>query len=73
MVGLQLGGLLAGAVIVENVFGWPGVGQYLLTAINNRDFPVVQASALLIAFVFVVVNLLTDVAYAWADPRIHYD
>lgn len=73
VVGLQLGGLLGGAVIVENVFGWPGVGQYLLTAINNRDFPVVQASALFIAFLFVVVNLLTDVAYAWADPRIHYD
>lgn len=73
VVGLQIGGLLAGAVIVENVFGWPGVGQYLLTAINNRDFPVVQASALFIAFLFVLVNLLTDVAYAWADPRIHYD
>jgi peptide/nickel transport system permease protein len=73
IVGLQLGGLLGGVIIVENVFGWPGVGQYIYNGVNNRDFPVVQASAILIAAAFVVVNLFTDLTYAWVDPRIRYD
>lgn len=73
IVGLQMGGLLGGVIIVENVFGWPGVGQYIVTGVNNRDFPVVQAASILIAAAFVVVNLLTDLTYAWVDPRIRYD
>jgi peptide/nickel transport system permease protein len=73
IIGLQMGGLLGGVIIVENVFGWPGVGQYLYTGVNNRDYPVVQAASILIAAAFVVVNLLTDLAYAWVDPRIRYD
>jgi peptide/nickel transport system permease protein len=73
VVGLQMGGLLGGVIIVENVFGWPGVGQYIVNGVNNRDYPVVQASAILIAAAFVVVNLLTDLTYAWVDPRIRYD
>lgn len=73
IVGLQMGGLLGGVIIVENVFGWPGVGQYIVTGVNNRDFPVVQAASILVAAAFVVINLLTDLAYAWVDPRIRYD
>lgn len=73
IIGLQMGGLLGGVIIVENVFGWPGVGQYIYTGVNNRDYPVVEAAAILIAAAFVVVNLLTDLTYAWVDPRIRYD
>jgi peptide/nickel transport system permease protein len=73
ILGLQLGGLLGGVIIVENVFGWPGVGQYIVNGIDNRDFPVVEASAILVAFAFVFVNLVTDLTYAWIDPRIRYD
>lgn len=72
-VGLQVGLVLSGAVIVENVFGWPGIGQYLLNGINNRDFPVVQAAVIFVAAIFVLVNLLTDLTYVWVDPRIRYD
>jgi peptide/nickel transport system permease protein len=71
--GLQVGYFLSGAVIVENIFGWPGVGQYIYNGINNRDFPVIQAGAMFVAALFVLVNLLTDLAYAGVDPRIRYD
>ncbi|MEA3276614.1 MAG: nickel ABC transporter permease [Pseudomonadota bacterium] len=70
LVGLQLGGLLGGAVITETVFAWPGVGSLLVEAIQSRDYPVVQACVLLISLAYVLVNTLTDLAYAWVDPRI---
>jgi peptide/nickel transport system permease protein len=70
LVGLQLGALLGGAVITETVFAWPGVGSLLVDAIRSRDYPVVQACVLLISLAYVVVNTLTDLFYAWADPRI---
>ncbi len=70
LLGLQLGALLAGAVITEVVFAWPGVGQLVIEAIQRRDYPLVQASVLLISLIYVVVNTLTDVAYALADPRL---
>lgn len=70
MLGLQLGTLLGGAVIVELVFSWPGVGQLLIDAIHRRDYPVVQACVLLISVTYVVVNMLTDFVYAWVDPRV---
>jgi len=70
LVGLQLGGLLGGAVITETVFAWPGVGSLLVEAIRNRDYPVVQASVLLVSLAYVLVNTLTDLVYVWADPRI---
>ncbi|HQU16689.1 MAG: nickel ABC transporter permease [Gammaproteobacteria bacterium] len=69
LIGLQLGTLLGGAVITEMVFSWPGVGQLLVDAIHRRDYPVVQACVLLISVTYVVVNMLTDLVYAWADPR----
>lgn len=70
LLGLQLGTLLGGAVITEIVFSWPGVGQLTIDAINRRDYPVVQACVLLISLAYVVVNTLTDLVYAWLDPRI---
>jgi len=70
LLGLQLGALLAGAVITETVFSWPGIGLLMIESIQTRDYPVVQACVLLISVSYVVVNLLTDLAYAWIDPRI---
>ena len=70
LLGLQLGALLAGAVITETVFSWPGVGLLTIEAIQSRDYPVVQACVLLISVSYVLINLLTDIAYAWVDPRI---
>jgi ABC-type dipeptide/oligopeptide/nickel transport system permease component len=70
LVGLQLGGLLGGAVITETVFAWPGVGSLLVESIQARDFPVAQGCVLLISLVYVLVNTLTDLAYVWVDPRI---
>ncbi|MFC4025055.1 ABC transporter permease [Oceanobacillus longus] len=72
IIGLQVGSLLGGAVIIEQIFSLPGLGQLVLTAINQRDFMVVQGSVLFIAFVFVLVNLLVDILYAYLDPRISY-
>ena len=70
LLGLQLGALLGGAVITETVFSWPGVGSLVVEAIQRRDYPVVQASVLLISFSYVLVNMLTDLAYTWVDPRV---
>jgi len=62
--------LLAGAIFVEFVFGWRGLGQHMFTAIENRDMPVVMGGVLVIAAIFVVVNMLVDLTYAWIDPRV---
>lgn len=70
LLGLQLGALLAGAVITEIVFSWPGIGQLTIESIHRRDYPVVQACVLLISLTYVAVNTLTDLVYAWLDPRI---
>jgi peptide/nickel transport system permease protein len=72
VVGLQFGSLLAGAVIVEIVFSWPGVGQLTVDAILRRDYPVVAAAVFFISLSFVLVNLAVDIAYAYLDPRIRY-
>lgn len=71
-LGLEFGGLLSGAVIVETIFAYPGLGLLLINSINNRDFPVVQGALLVFAAEFVLVNLLVDVLYARVDPRIGY-
>jgi peptide/nickel transport system permease protein len=73
IVGLETGYLFGGAVIVESVFALPGLGRLLLDAIAQRDYAIVQGTILLIAFSFVLVNLLTDLAYAWVNPRIRYE
>ncbi|HEV2528766.1 MAG TPA: nickel ABC transporter permease [Thermomicrobiales bacterium] len=70
MIGLQAGNLLGGAVIVETVFAWPGIGRLLVEAIDNRDYPVIQAVILLITATFVLINLLVDLSYGLLDPRI---
>jgi ABC-type dipeptide/oligopeptide/nickel transport system permease component len=70
VAGLQLGYLLGGAVVTETVFAWPGLGRLLVQSILARDFPVVQASVLLLATTFVAINLITDLIYGWLDPRI---
>jgi peptide/nickel transport system permease protein len=72
LLGIELGGLLAGAIVTETVFAYPGIGQLLVSSVNNRDFAVVQAALLLFALQFVLVNLLVDVLYAVVDPRISY-
>ncbi len=73
VTGLEFGSLLAGAVITETVFTWPGVGRMLVTSILARDYPVVQGAVLLIAVAFIIVNLLVDLVYGLIDPRIRYD
>ena len=70
VLGLQLSSLLGGAVIIEQVFAWPGVGRVAVNAISSRDYPIVQASILVVSGAFVLMNLLVDVLYAWLDPRI---
>lgn len=71
VIGLQFGGLLSGAFLTETVFARPGVGRYVVTAIGARDYPVIQATVLLVAVLFVLINLLVDLVYAYLDPRIH--
>ena len=72
VIGIQVGNLMGGSVIIEQIFGLPGVGWLLLQGIFGRDYPVVQVTALFLATVFVIVNLLVDVTYAYLDPRIKY-
>lgn len=72
VIGLQTGLLLGGAVLTETIFSWPGVGRYIVTAIGNRDYPVIQSGILVIATIFVLINLLVDLLYAYIDPRIKY-
>jgi peptide/nickel transport system permease protein/oligopeptide transport system permease protein len=72
IIGIQFGALLGGAYIIENIFGWPGIGRLATQAVFNRDFPLVQGTVLVSAVTFVLVNLAVDVLYAWLDPRIRY-
>lgn len=69
IVGLQMGSLLAGTVITETIFSWDGIGRLLVESIEKRDYPVTQACVLVVALSYVLVNLLTDVLYGFADPR----
>jgi peptide/nickel transport system permease protein len=72
VIGLQVGGLLGGAVLTETVFSWNGVGRWVVDAIQGRDYFVVQSTILIFALIFLVVNLVVDVAYAFINPRIRY-
>ncbi len=72
VIGLQFGGLLSGAFLTETVFGRPGIGRYVVTAIGARDYPAIQGTVLVVAIIFVLINLLVDVLYAFLDPRVHY-
>jgi ABC-type dipeptide/oligopeptide/nickel transport system permease component len=73
VIGLQFGSLLAGAIVTETIFSWPGIGRLTLSAISNRDYALVQGCILAIGLTYVLVNLLTDVAYTIANPRIRAD
>ena len=73
VLGLDVGNYLTGSILTETIFSWPGVGRYVLLAIERRDLPAVQGSILFMSVIFVLVNLLTDVLYAKADPRIAFD
>ncbi len=73
VVGLQVGSLLAGAILTETIFSWPGIGRWVYESIGFRDYAIVQGASLFIAVIVVVVNLLTDLLYAFVDPRINYD
>jgi len=72
-IGLSIGFMVGGAVIVESIFSYPGVGSQLVTAVLNRDYPVVQATVFVIAVAVVTANLLVDITYTFLDPRIRYD
>jgi len=72
ILGLRFGGLLAGSALIEAVFGIPGIGRLMIEGVQNRDYPVVQATVLLIASTFVIINLIVDILYKFVDPRIKY-
>lgn len=72
VLGLQLGGLLGGALLTETIFSWPGMGLWTYRAIQSRDYPIVQGAVLVSATIYVFVNLLVDISYAYLDPRIRY-
>ena len=73
IVGLQFGALLAGSIITETIFTWPGVGRLTIQAIQTRDYPLAQGCILVIAVSYLLVNLLTDIFYTLLDPRISYE
>lgn len=72
IIGLQTGLLLGGAILTETIFSWPGIGRYIYEAIGYRDYPVIQSGILVVAFIFVMINLTVDLMYAAVDPRIKY-
>jgi peptide/nickel transport system permease protein len=73
VLGLQMGSLLAGAIITETIFSWPGLGRLTIQAIYARDYPLVQGCILTIALTYILINLATDILYSAVDPRIRYD
>lgn len=73
VIGLQVGFLMAGAILTETIFAWPGMGRWVVNAIVARNIPVIQIAVIVFALVFVFVNLTVDIMYAWVDPRIRYD
>ena len=73
VIGLDFGAYLTGSILTETIFSWPGIGRYVLTAIDKRDLPAIQGSILFLSLVFVIANLVTDLCYAAADPRVAYD
>ena len=73
VIGLSVGTLLAGAILTETIFSWPGIGKWMVDSISRRDYPVVQGGLLLIAAIVMVVNLLVDMTYGIINPRIRYE
>ena len=73
VIGLQLGMLLGGAILTETIFSWPGIGRYIYEAIGYRDYPVIQSGILVVAFIFLMINLIVDILYTVIDKRIKYN
>lgn len=73
VIGLQMGLLLGGAILTETIFSWPGIGRYIYEAIGYRDYPVIQSGILVVAFMFVMINLIVDILYTLVDKRIKYN
>jgi peptide/nickel transport system permease protein len=73
IAGMQMGALLAGAVVTEKIFAWPGMGRLFLDAISHMDFPVIIAWSLIVSLIFLVINLTVDITYVWLDPRIRHE
>ena len=73
VLGLDFGAYLTGSILTETIFSWPGIGRYVVNAISRRDLPAIQGAVLFLSTVFVLVNLVTDLAYAKADPRVRFD
>lgn len=73
VIGIQVSSLLSGAILTETIFGWPGMGRMIVDAIENRDYALVQGSVLFIALIFVLVNLLVDIAYLYVNPKINFE
>ena len=73
VLGLDFGAYLTGSILTETIFSWPGIGRYVVNAISRRDLPAIQGTVLFLSTVFVLVNLITDLAYAKADPRVSFD
>ena len=73
VLGLQTGSLLAGSIITETIFSWPGLGRLTFQAISARDYPLIQGCILSIALTYIVINLVTDLLYSAVDPRIRYE
>jgi ABC-type dipeptide/oligopeptide/nickel transport system permease component len=73
VIGLDFGSYLTGSILTETIFSWPGVGRYVLTAIDKRDLPAIQGSILFLSLIFVLANLITDLCYTAADPRVRHE
>ena len=73
LLGLRFGQLLAGAIVIESIFAWPGMGSALIGAISGRDLPVIGAYVLIAGVLFIIVNLITDLSYAILDPRVRLE
>jgi len=73
ILGLQMGACLSGTIVIENVFSWPGIGTLLITAIRQRDFPMIQGVAIFLAAIYLLLNLLVDLSYPFIDPRVRHD
>jgi ABC-type dipeptide/oligopeptide/nickel transport system permease component len=70
VIGLMLGTLFAGAILTETTFSWPGIGKWLVNAVNQRDFPIIQSTTLIIATIFVIINIIVDLLYAVVNPKV---
>ena len=70
LLGLSIGGLMGGSVVIETIFGWQGIGKLVMDSITARDYPVIQGFVVIMAVIYVTVNLLTDISYRYLDPRV---